>query len=101
MAQVVRASIKRNAQKVLSTKGKYSYNSPKGEGPHPIEGVTILPLLPNSVGVVLDKNKNKVREICYRAKQTHSHFHVSHNKAKNIFDLIHRDNMGTSQGVIF
>jgi len=44
--------------------------------------------------VVFDKDKNKVCEICYRAKQTRSNFHVSHNKTKDLSDLIYCDIWG-------
>ena len=40
-------------------------------------------------------------EICYRAKQTHSQFHVSHNKAKCVFGLIHCDIWGPYRELSF
>ena len=49
----------------------------------------ILLLLPSSLAVIFDKNKEEVCETCYRAKQTHNRFLIRCNKAKCVFKLIH------------
>jgi len=59
---------------------------------HPSSGV--LSFLPNSLGVVFKRDNNQVCDICYRAKQMRNQFHVSHNKEKCVFDLIHCDIWG-------
>jgi len=54
----------------------------------------ILSSLSSILGVIFDKNKENVREICYQAKQTRNRFPVSCNKAKCVFELIHCDIWG-------
>ena len=59
---------------------------------HPSQAV--LSLLPNDLGVISCRNKDDVREACYRAKQRRIPFFESSNKAKYVFDLIHCDIWG-------
>ena len=58
---------------------------------HP--SLQVLLLLPRSLGVIDEKNKDDVCETCH-AKQTRSNFHISFNRAKCVFELIHCDIWG-------